>query len=80
MSQGTEEEGLVRGIGLRGAISLNMINMIGVGPFVTLPLIVLAMHGPQAISGLGAGRGAGGLRWAGLGRAGGGYAEGRRLL
>jgi len=25
--------------------------MIGVGPFVTLPLIVLAMHGPQAILG-----------------------------
>ena len=45
------DEGLVRGIGLPGAISLNMINMIGVGPFVTLPLIVLAMHGPQAILG-----------------------------
>src|SRR6202451_3619402 len=44
-------EGLVRGISLPGAISLNMINMIGVGPFVTLPLIVLAMHGPQAILG-----------------------------
>ena len=40
---------LVRGIGLRGAISLNVINMVGVGPFITLPLIVLAMHGPQAI-------------------------------
>jgi amino acid transporter len=41
--------GLVRGIGLRSAIALNVINMVGVGPFVTLPLIVLAMHGPQAI-------------------------------
>jgi amino acid transporter len=40
---------LVRGIGLRSAISLNIINMVGVGPFVTLPLIILAMHGPQAI-------------------------------
>ena len=71
---------LVRGIGLRGAISLNMINMIGVGPFVTLPLIVLAMHGPQAILGwvLGAVLAAcDGLVWAELGaampRAGGSY-------
>jgi amino acid transporter len=66
------DEGLVRGIGLRGAISLNMINMIGVGPFVTLPLIVLAMHGPQAILGwlLGAVLAAcDGLVWAELGAA-----------
>jgi APA family basic amino acid/polyamine antiporter len=40
---------LVRGIGLRGAISLNVINMVGVGPFITLPLVVLAMQGSQAI-------------------------------
>ena len=40
---------LVRGISLRGGISLNVIYMVGVGPFITLPLIVLAMHGPQAI-------------------------------
>ncbi len=67
-----KDEGLVRGIGLRGAISLNMINMIGVGPFVTLPLIVLAMHGPQAILGwvLGAVLAAcDGLVWAELGAA-----------
>jgi amino acid transporter len=67
-----KDEGLVRGIGLRGAISLNMINMIGVGPFVTLPLIVLAMHGPQAILGwiLGALLAAcDGLVWAELGAA-----------
>src|SRR5580700_10998332 len=75
-----KDEGLVRGIGLRGAISLNMINMIGVGPFVTLPLIVLAMHGPPAILGwiLGAVLAAcDGLVWAELGaampRAGGSY-------
>lgn len=40
---------LTRGIGLPSAISLNVINMVGVGPFITLPLIVLAMHGPQAV-------------------------------
>jgi amino acid transporter len=67
-----KDEGLVRGITLPGAISLNMINMIGVGPFVTLPLIVLAMHGPQAILGwiLGAVLAAcDGLVWAELGAA-----------
>ena len=67
-----KDEGLVRGIGLPGAISLNMINMIGVGPFVTLPLIVMAMHGPQAILGwiLGAVLAAcDGLVWAELGAA-----------
>jgi len=68
----SKDTGLVRGIGLPGAISLNMINMIGVGPFVTLPLIVLAMHGPQAILGwiLGALLAAcDGLVWAELGAA-----------
>jgi basic amino acid/polyamine antiporter, APA family len=28
-----------------------MIDMIGVGPFITIPLIVTAMHGPQAMLG-----------------------------
>jgi APA family basic amino acid/polyamine antiporter len=72
MSRVVKDEELVRGIGLPGAISLNMINMIGVGPFVTLPLIVLAMHGPQAILGwvLGAVLAAcDGLVWAELGAA-----------
>jgi basic amino acid/polyamine antiporter, APA family len=42
---------LVRGIGLGSATALNMIDMIGVGPFITIPLIVTAMGGPQAILG-----------------------------
>ena len=42
---------LVRGIGLGGAVALNMIDMIGVGPFITLPLIIGAMGGPQAMLG-----------------------------
>jgi basic amino acid/polyamine antiporter, APA family len=42
---------LIRGLGLGGATMLNMIDMIGVGPFITLPLIVAAMAGPQAILG-----------------------------
>ena len=42
---------LVRGVGLWGATALNMIDMIGVGPFITMPLIIAAMHGPQAMLG-----------------------------
>ena len=33
------------------ATALNMIDMIGVGPFITMPLIVSAMGGPQAMLG-----------------------------
>src|ERR1700731_5279822 len=42
---------LVRGIGLGSATALNMIDMIGVGPFITIPLVVSAMGGPQAMLG-----------------------------
>jgi APA family basic amino acid/polyamine antiporter len=64
--------GLIRGMGLGTATSLNMIDMIGVGPFITMPLIVSAMGGPQAILGwlLGALFAAcDGLVWAELGAA-----------
>jgi amino acid transporter len=66
---------------LRGAVTLNMLDMIGVGPFITLPLILAAMGGPQAMLGwiLGAGLAlCDGLVWAELGaampEAGGSYA------
>src|SRR5256885_14796475 len=42
---------LIRGIGLGSATTLNMIDMIGVGPFITMPLIIAAMGGPQAMLG-----------------------------
>jgi APA family basic amino acid/polyamine antiporter len=42
---------LIRGVGLAGATTLNMIDMIGVGPFITIPLIIAAMGGPQAMLG-----------------------------
>jgi basic amino acid/polyamine antiporter, APA family len=45
------EPQLVRGITLGSATALNMIDMIGVGPFITIPLIVTAMGGPQAMLG-----------------------------
>jgi len=46
-----ETEQLVRGIGLTQATTLNMIDMIGVGPFVTMPLVIAAAGGPQAMLG-----------------------------
>jgi APA family basic amino acid/polyamine antiporter len=42
---------LIRGVGTLGATTLNMIDMIGVGPFITMPLIIAAMGGPQAMLG-----------------------------
>jgi amino acid transporter len=51
-------------------VALNMLDMIGVGPFITLPLILSAMGGPQAMLGwiLGAGLAlCDGLVWAELG-------------
>src|SRR5215813_759143 len=49
--QQNDQTGLVREVGLREATALNMIDMIGVGPFITIPLIIHAMHGPQAMLG-----------------------------
>lgn len=69
-----EGEGLrlERSLTLRGAVTLNLLDMIGVGPFLTLPLLLAAMGGPQAMVGwvLGAGLAAcDGLVWAELGAA-----------
>ena len=46
-----EEGQLSRTLGLKGAVALNMLDMIGVGPFITLPLLLGAMGGPQAMLG-----------------------------
>ncbi|WP_245782025.1 APC family permease [Granulicella pectinivorans] len=40
-----------RTLGLRGAVTLNMLDMIGVGPFITIPLVLASMGGPQAMLG-----------------------------
>jgi amino acid transporter len=42
---------LERGLGPFGAISANVLNMVGVGPFLTIPLAISAMGGPQAMLG-----------------------------
>lgn len=45
------EEHLLRRFGLLQATALNMSNMIGVGPFITIPLLMSALGGPQAMLG-----------------------------
>jgi len=46
-----EVQQLERKIGLFQAVSINMSQMVGIGPFVTIPLMVGAFGGPQAIIG-----------------------------
>ena len=45
------DERLLRRFGLLQATALNMSNMIGVGPFITIPLLMSALGGPQAMLG-----------------------------
>jgi amino acid transporter len=42
---------LPRRFGLLEATALNMTNMIGIGPFITIPALMSALHGPQAMLG-----------------------------
>ena len=42
---------LERAVGLWGAVSANVLNMVGIGPFLTIPLVLAAMGGPQAMLG-----------------------------
>ena len=46
-----EQPRLTRRFGLLSATALNMTNMIGVGPFITIPLLMSALGGPQAMLG-----------------------------
>jgi amino acid transporter len=65
-------KGFIRSIGLPTAIAINMTQMCGIGPFITIPLMVAAFGGPQAILGWIAGAIlalADGLIWAELGAA-----------
>src|SRR5438874_9831835 len=42
---------MVRRFGLIHATALNMTNMIGIGPFITIPLLMSALGGPPAMLG-----------------------------
>jgi fructoselysine transporter len=40
---------LERGLGLKEATALNMIDMVGIGPFVVIPLVLQSVAGPQSL-------------------------------
>jgi amino acid transporter len=42
---------LIWGMGLIQSTAVNMLEMIGIGPFITIGVILSAMGGPQAILG-----------------------------
>lgn len=44
-----QASGLERGLGLKEAVALNMIEIVGIGPFVVTSLVIKAMGGPQAL-------------------------------
>ncbi|HZI22569.1 MAG TPA: APC family permease [Gemmatimonadales bacterium] len=47
----SEAQALTRRFGTVHATALNMINMMGIGPFITIPLLMSALGGPQAMLG-----------------------------
>ncbi len=47
----SNETQLTRGMGLLQSTAANMLEMIGIGPFITIPGILAAMGGPQAMIG-----------------------------
>src|SRR3982751_2052910 len=61
-----------RSLGAVAATAVNMTQMCGIGPFITIPLAIAAMHGPQAMVGWVVGAAlvlCDGLVWAELGAA-----------
>src|SRR5258706_3269206 len=50
-SAAPHEPQLARGLGLGGTVAVCMIDMIGVGPFITIPLMLAMVPGPQALLG-----------------------------
>ena len=49
LSMSSSDSPLPRRLGLLQATCLNIANMVGIGPFVTIPLFIAAMNGPQAM-------------------------------
>ena len=49
--QTTPHPPLARRFNLLQATALNMTNMVGIGPFITIPLLMSALGGPQAMIG-----------------------------
>lgn len=68
----TARHGFHRSLGLLSATAINMTQMCGIGPFITIPVMVATMGGPQAVIGWIVGAllaMADGLVWAELGAA-----------
>ena len=51
MNRAAHTPALTQQIGLLPALSANVTHMVGIGPFVTIPLVLGAMGGPQAMIG-----------------------------
>jgi fructoselysine transporter len=49
MENKENRSGLIRALGLWEATSINMIDMVGIGPFVVIPFVVGTMHGSYSI-------------------------------
>jgi amino acid transporter len=47
--KGERETTLERGLGLKEATALNMIDMVGIGPFIVIPIVIQEMGGPQCL-------------------------------
>src|SRR5258708_36490165 len=68
----SEHQELERGLGLKEAVALNMIEIVGIGPFVVSGIVIREMGGPQALLAWLGGAGLATLCafvWAGLGGA-----------
>lgn len=42
---------MIRGVGLHSGIAINVITMIGIGPLITIPLVLAQLAGPLALIG-----------------------------
>ncbi len=42
---------MIRAVNLRGATAINIITMIGIGPLITIPLVLASLHGPYSLVG-----------------------------
>ncbi len=40
---------MIRGVGVSGAVAINVAAMVGAGPLITIPLVVLALHGSVSV-------------------------------
>jgi amino acid transporter len=72
LEAGEAKQGLRRELGLVQATALAITDMVGIGPYITIPLFLATMGGPQAMLGWVVGAGLAfcdGLVWAELGAA-----------